>query len=394
MNRKYKIFILVFTASIAAFGPFLTDFYLPALPQLGLFFKTSPSMVQLTITVSLIGLAAGQLFIGPLSDKYGRKKPLLISLLLYIVSTAGCLFSTGIEFFLFFRLVQGLAGAGGIVISRSIATDLYSGKELARFFSMLSAVQSLAPICAPILGGIIISSTEWQGVFWILLAIGVLLMLSCLKFRESIEKRSEHTIVKVFESYIPVLKNKTFRRIVAIQAISMGVMFAYIASSPFIFQQLYGLSPIAFSLCFAINALGIMLGSLFALKFKNVKQTLRTGVISFFSATTITCATLIFKANFISIEISLLFSLFFLGMILPTSTTLAMEPVKKNSGIASAILGFTAFLAGGISSPLAGIGNMMISTSAVMFICALIALVLTLFSWHSATDCCSDSLNS
>ena len=164
MNRKYKIFILVFTASIAAFGPFLTDFYLPALPQLGLFFKTSPSMVQLTITVSLIGLAAGQLFIGPLSDKYGRKKPLLISLLLYIVSTAGCLFSTGIEFFLFFRLVQGLAGAGGIVISRSIATDLYSGKELARFFSMLSAVQSLAPICAPILGGIIISSTEWQGV--------------------------------------------------------------------------------------------------------------------------------------------------------------------------------------------------------------------------------------
>ena len=373
MNRKYKIFILVFTASIAAFGPFLTDFYLPALPQLGLFFKTSPSMVQLTITVSLIGLAAGQLFIGPLSDKYGRKKPLLISLLLYIVSTAGCLFSTGIEFFLFFRLVQGLAGAGGIVISRSIATDLYSGKELARFFSMLSAVQSLAPICAPILGGIIISSTEWQGVFWILLAIGVLLMLSCLKFRESIEKRSEHTIVKVFESYIPVLKNKTFRRIVAIQAISMGVMFAYIASSPFIFQQLYGLSPIAFSLCFAINALGIMLGSLFALKFKNVKQALRTGVISFFSATTITCATLIFKANFISIEISLLFSLFFLGMILPTSTTLAMEPVKKNSGIASAILGFTAFLAGGISSPLAGIGNMMISTSAVMFICALIA---------------------
>src|SRR5574344_258455 len=367
MNRKYKIFILVFTASIAAFGPFLTDFYLPALPQLGLFFKTSPSMVQLTITVSLIGLAAGQLFIGPLSDKYGRKKPLLISLLLYIVSTAGCLFSTGIEFFLFFRLVQGLAGAGGIVISRSIATDLYSGKELARFFSMLSAVQSLAPICAPILGGIIISSTEWQGVFWILLAIGVLLMLSCLKFRESIEKRSEHTIVKVFESYIPVLKNKTFRRIVAIQAISMGVMFAYIASSPFIFQQLYGLSPIAFSLCFAINALGIMLGSLFALKF---------------------------KANFIYIEISLLFSLFFLGMILPTSTTLAMEPVKKNSGIASAILGFTAFLAGGRSSPLAGLGNMMISTSAVMFICALIALVLTLFSWHSATDCCSDSLNS
>ena len=174
----------------------------------------------------------------------------------------------------------------------------------------------------------------------------------------------------------------------------MGVMFAYIASSPFIFQQLYGLSPIAFSLCFAINALGIMLGSLFALKFKNVKQALRTGVISFFSATTITCATLIFKANFISLEISLLFSLFFLGMILPTSTTLAMEPVKKNSGIASAILGFTAFLAGGISSPLAGIGNMMISTSAVMFICALIALVLTLFSWHSATDYCSDSLNS
>jgi MFS transporter, DHA1 family, multidrug resistance protein len=394
MSKRYRLFIILFTAAIMAFGPFVTDFYLPSLPQLGVYFKTSASLIQLTITVSLIGLAVGQLFIGPLSDKYGRKKPLLVSLSLFILSTAGCIYSDNIEKFLFFRLIQGFTGAGGVVISRSIATDLYKGSELSKFFSMLSGIQAIAPICAPVLGGVIISFTKWQGIFWTLLIIGVLLLIACMKFKESIAKVDEHSILTVFKSYIPVLKNKTFGCYVAIQALSMGVMFTYIAASPFIFQQKYGMSPIAYSICFAFNAFGIMLGSLCSLKFKTAEKAIKTGVSLFFAATILTGTTLVFEAGIVAIEISILLTLFFVGMILPTSTTLAMEPVKQNSGIASAILGFAAFLAGGICSPLAGVGNMMISTSIVMLVCSLTAFVMTLFSEHLAKGCCNGSLNS
>lgn len=149
MKQNSSLYILILVGIVSAFGPFVTDFYLPALPALGSYFTTSASMVQLTPTVSMIGLAIGQLFIGPLSDRYGRKMPLVMSLILFIFSTVGCLGSTTIGQFLVFRFIQGVAGPGGVVISKSIATDLYEGKQLARFFSMLSSVQGLAPICAP-----------------------------------------------------------------------------------------------------------------------------------------------------------------------------------------------------------------------------------------------------
>lgn len=140
-----RLYILILIGLLSAFGPFVTDFYLPALPALGEYFQTTASRVQMSLTFSMIGLAVGQLFIGPFSDRYGRKRPLLASLLLFILSTAACLLSPTISWFLFFRLLQGIAGAGGVVISKAIAADLYEGKELAKFFSMLSAVQGLAP---------------------------------------------------------------------------------------------------------------------------------------------------------------------------------------------------------------------------------------------------------
>lgn len=371
-----NLYILLLVGTVSAFGPFVTDFYLPALPALGTYFDTSASMVQLTLTVSMIGLAVGQLFIGPLSDRYGRKLPLMASLVLFILSTVACLAATEIGEFLVFRFVQGAAGAGGVVISKSIATDLYQGQRLARFFSMLSTVQGLAPICAPVLGGLLLTVTDWRGIFWVLLAIGGALLLAMTHFREPLLARTASSLKATFKAYLPVLRNGCFMRYVWVQALAMGVMFAYIAASPFLFQEHYGLSPIAYSLCFGLNALGIMAGSLLIIRFRRVERALLLGVRGFLLMSLVVAATLIGGLPVACVEGALFLMLVCLGMILPTSTTLALEPVRENSGNASAVLGFLSFFVGGVCSPLAGLGNMLVSTSIVIVCCAFGTLLL------------------
>lgn len=372
-----SLYILLLVGVVSAFGPFVTDFYLPALPALGSYFDTSASMVQLTLTVSMVGLSVGQLFIGPLSDRYGRKLPLIASLVLFILSTVACLIATGIGEFLFFRFIQGIAGAGGVVISKSIAIDLYEGKRLARFFSMLSSVQGLAPICAPILGGLLLTVTNWRGIFWTLLFIGGALLLATTHFRESQLTRTKDSLSTTFKAYLPVVRNHRFMRHVLVQAMAMGVMFAYIAASPFIFQEHYELTPLAYSLCFGVNALGIMAGSLFVIRFQKVETALMAGASGFLLMSCVVAVMLTGDFSVYHVEVSLFLLLVCLGMILPTSTTLALEPVRENSGNASAILGFLTFFMGGICSPLAGLGNMLASTSIVIVVCAVFTLLLT-----------------
>lgn len=376
MKQNSSLYILILVGIVSAFGPFVTDFYLPALPALGSYFTTSASMVQLTLTVSMIGLAIGQLFIGPLSDRYGRKMPLVVSLILFILSTVGCLGSTTIGQFLVFRFIQGVAGAGGVVISKSIATDLYKGKQLARFFSMLSSVQGLAPICAPVLGGLLLTVTDWRGIFRTLLVIGILLLLTTTRFRESLQTPVTGGLSAAFKAYLPVMRNRCFMRYVLVQAMAMGVMFTYIAASPFIFQEHYGLSPVVYSLCFGVNALGIMGGSLLIIRFKDVKAALLLGAKGFLFMSLIVAVLLIGNMSVWAVEAALFVLLVCLGMILPSSTTLALEPVHENSGNASAILGFLTFFVGGVCSPLAGLGNMLMSTSVIIVICAVCTLTL------------------
>lgn len=376
MKQNSPLYILLFVGVVSALGPFVTDFYLPALPALSTYFGTSASLVQLTLTVSMVGLATGQLFIGPMADRYGRKLPLAASLLLFLLSTIGCLSTETIGQFLLFRFIQGVTGAGGVVISKSIATDLYKGRQLARFFSMLSSVQGLAPICAPVLGGLLLTVTDWRGIFWVLVLIGIALLLAVCAFRET-SQGIHITLKEAFGSYINVLHNRVFMRYVAIQAIAMGVMFTYIASSPFLFQTYYGLSPMAYGLCFGGNALGIMAGSLIAIRFRITEQALRLGAGGFVVMAVVVALTLLVGLPVVYVEAAFFGLLFFLGLILPTSTSLALEPVRGSSGSASAVLGFLTFLAGGICSPLAGLGDMQITVSVIIIVCATCTLLLT-----------------
>lgn len=326
-----KLYILVVIGIVSAFGPFVTDFYLPALPVLAGYFDTTASLVQLSLTFSMVGLAVGQLVIGPLSDKYGRKKTLMASLVLFCISTIGCLYASDIYVFIFFRLLQGLSGAGGVVISKSIATDLYEGRELTRFFSMLSSVQGIAPVCAPVLGGVLLEVTDWKGIFWILVLIGILLIMALAFFKESLNNEQQHCgVFATFRNYIPVFQNTQFMRYVLVQAFAMGVMFTYIAASPFIFQEHFNMSPLAYSLCFGANAIAIMLGSLTVSLFHDATDALRVGSIGFGIMSLFVAAALFFSTSVWPVEVSLFVFMLFLGVILPSSTTLALDLERKN----------------------------------------------------------------
>ena len=371
-----KFFLVLLLGVLSAFGPFVVDLYLPALPQLAEFFNTSASMTQLTLTTAMFGLAAGQLLLGPISDKFGRKKPLLISLLVYIASTIAIVFSPNIETMIALRIVQGLSSAGSVVISRAVAADLYQGREMTRFFGLLMTINGLAPILSPVLGSLLLEYMGWQEIFVFLALIGVAVFAFSLRLKESLveEKRLQGSTFASFGSFGSILKNHHFMNFVWIESFLFGAMFAYISASPFILQSFYGLSAFAFSLCFAANGAALVIGSNRGSRLDDYTA-LRIGVIGFVVMVTYTVAVLLLQAHWLLVEIGFFATLLMVGIPLPALSSLAMDSERRYSGAASAILGCLPFLLGGVISPLVGIGNIFIATSLAMVACAVLAIV-------------------
>lgn len=375
-NLNSKTYLLVLVALLAAIGPFVTDFYLPAFPKMTTFFGTNASMIQLSLTFCMAGLAVGQIFVGPLSDKLGRKKPLLICILFFIISTIACIFAWNIESFIISRFIQGLSGSGGIVISKSIVVDNYEGKEMGRFFSILSIIQAIAPISAPMLGGLLLNITDWRGIFVTLVFIELIIFCILIPFKETLpqSKRVSGKLINTFKGYPVVLKNKKFMSFTMVQAFTMGVTFAYIGSSPFIFQQSYGLSPIEYSLCFMVNSVAIMIGSALSNKFSSPEKALVIGSKILLIMGCLFAIVLGLKLPFLILEIVLFVFLVSQGLLLPTSSTLALSLERNNSGNTSAVFGCISFFVAGIASPLTGIGDMHYSTGIVtVLFCVIIA---------------------
>lgn len=377
IKENSKVFLLILLGMLTAFGPFVTDMYLPSLPSMSEYFSTSSSMIQLGLTTSMIGLAVGQIFFGPLSDRYGRRLPLLSGMWLFIVSTLLCLFSQTIEQFVAFRLLQGIAGAGGIVISRSVATDKYSGHELAKMLAVIGAINGVAPVAAPIVGGLLTDAIGWKGIFWVLFVLGLVLLACCMRFRESlpVEKRSAEKWSDTFRSFGVVLRDKRYVCYVLQMAFAQGVLFANIASSPFIIQQHYGFSAFTFSLFFGINALAIGVAAALSVKFRRQESSTLAGCCGMVVAAVLQCWALMSDCSFWVYEGLMLVLLSSMGMTFTSSTALAMESQRENSGTASALLGALCFAAGGIVSPLVGLGNILSSTGVAFLVCACCSLL-------------------
>lgn len=382
VKENSKLFLLVLLGMLTAFGPFVTDMYLPSLPAMGEYFNTTSSMVQLGLTTSMIGLAVGQLFFGPLSDRYGRRLPLLVAMWLFIGSTLCCLFSQSIGQFVAFRLVQGIAGAGGIVISRSIATDKYSGHELAKMLAVIGAINGVAPVAAPIVGGVFTESIGWKGIFCILLVLGIILLLSSYRFHESLprEQRITSGWGETFRSFGMVLKDRSYVCYVLQMGFAQGVLFAYIASSPFIVQQHYGFSPLAFSLCFAVNAVAIGVSAALSVKFKRPAGSTLAGCTGMLVVSVIECIALMSGCSFWIYEGLLLVLLGMMGLTFTSTTALAMECQRHNAGTASALLGATCFAFGEVVSPLVGLGDILASTGIIFVVCACCSMLCMLIA--------------
>ena len=375
-TRNSTTFLLISLGMASAMGPFVTDFYLPALPHLTTVFSTTSSAIQMSLTLCLIGLAIGQLFIGPISDKYGRKMPLIVSMVIFSLATLCCLLTTDIYIFLACRFLQGLSGAGGIVISKSVASDLHTGKELVHFFAVLGCVQGIAPICAPFLGGLLLSISDWQGIFYTLFGIGIVLSLIFIPFHESLpdERRQKGSIYSGLKHYKTFFTHKEFMVYMVILTLTQGILFIYISSSTFIFQQTYGLSALLYGVCFGLNSLAIMAGSLFAGRIGDPARALNVGEWGAFIAVIASAACIAAQLPFLLIELSIWAMLFFMGIIFTMATTLALDLERNNAGSASALIGFFSFLAGGIAAPITGMGNMLYSTAGILAVFGLLLL--------------------
>lgn len=368
MNKKTLVFIL---GNLTAFGPFITDFYLPCLPELTAYFGGSASQIQLSLTAGMLGLAAGQLLIGPVTDKYGRRRPLLWCLLLFVLATAGCMLSARISTFILFRLLQGVTGAAGLVISKAIITDSFTGQDVARYFAVLAAVQ-----------GVAFSLTSWQGTFAVLGAWALGLLVVCRRMPETLaeKERLQMPVWKTFRCYAPVVKNGKYLVMNLLQSFSAAALIAYISASPFIFQQHFGLTPLQYSLCFAGNALGLVIGSSVVMKIKRLASAAAGCSAGLFATALLVSAALWLEWPFVLFELVLVPMLFCVGMITPVGITLALSSVTEHRGIASALLGALPFLLGGIVAPLTGLGDMIRSMTALVLLCSAVCLGLYLYS--------------
>ncbi|NEU27904.1 multidrug effflux MFS transporter [Paenibacillus polymyxa] len=362
-TKKNSFGFALLLAIFSALGPFTVDMYLASLPQISVFFGTSATAVQASLTTSLLGLGLGQLIMGPLSDIYGRRQPLLISMILYILSSVGCAFAPSIGWFISLRFIQGVAASAGLVISRAIVRDRFSGIEMTKFISLLTMISNVAPLISPTAGSTVMSYSSWSGVFIFLGVLGIGLTgitIWGLKESSPVQQRISGSPRALMKNYNSLFRKRSFMGYALVNGILFAGVFAYVAGTPFIYQNIYGVSPPLFSILFALNGLAIILGSQFvkllAGRVTESRLFLIGIILAFISSAAVLFIVLVhgvLSAMFISI---FLFALS-IGIIGPISFTLAMESQGHIAGSASAVLGTLQFALGAVTSPLVGIAG-------------------------------------
>jgi MFS transporter, DHA1 family, multidrug resistance protein len=376
--------LVVVLGAVMAIGPLSIDMYLPAFPDLAREFDASASVVQLTLTACVTGLALGQLLIGPLSDRYGRRVPLVGTLITYTAASVLCALAPSIVVLLALRFVQGLAGAGAVVIVSAVVRDLYSGAAAARVFSLLIMVMGLAPILAPLGGAQVLALTSWRGIFLVLAVLTALIAaLVALGLGETLppERRSSHGLGHTLQTMRALLRDRWFVGHALAGALGFGALFAYVAGSPFVLQGIYGVSPQLYSVLFAMNGVGLIaasqVNSRLVVRF-GPERMLHAGLLGIAAASgTLLAVGLTGGLGVGAVLVPMFVVVSSLPFVLPNSMALALTDHAAVAGTASALLGASQFLISALVAPLVGAGGTQsaVPMGATMTVFALAALV-------------------
>ncbi|WP_439942930.1 multidrug effflux MFS transporter [Streptomyces sp. BBFR115] len=384
--RRASLLVTLILGGLTATPPLAMDMYLPSLPGVTRSLHAPAATVQLTLTACLAGMALGQLVVGPMSDRWGRRRPLLAGLAVYVLATALCALAPNVETLVAFRLAQGLAGAAGIVIARAVVRDLYDGVAMARFFSTLMLISGVAPIVAPLIGGQILRITDWRGVFVVLTVVGALLgAVVWTKLPETLPPADRHEggVGQALGGMRRLLADRVFTGYMVAGGFAFASLFAYISASPFVIQEIYGASPQTFSLLFGLNSVGLVVvgqinGKVLVGRVR-LDRVLAVGLVVVILAATalLLMATGAFGAVGLAPVAAALFVLMSaMGVTMPNTQALALMRTKHSAGAASALLGTTSFLVGAVASPLVGVAGE--HTAVPMAVVQLVAAVAAL----------------
>ncbi|MCT2536945.1 Bcr/CflA family efflux MFS transporter [Aquibacillus koreensis] len=362
---KQRLGLAFLLAMLCMLGPFNIDMYLPSFPSIADDLGARASLVQLSLTACLIGLAIGQMVVGPISDAKGRKKPILVFISLFAVASLICALAPNITVLIISRFLQGFTASAGVVLSRAVVRDIFTGKELTKFFALLMVINATGPIIAPVAGGavLLLPFATWHTVFLFLSLLGMLIVLTVsFKLKESLpeEKRTPSSIGSSIRTMGSLLKDRSFIGYAIVVGFVQGGTFAYVAGTPFVYQDIYQVSPQVFSILFGINGLAIISGSFLVGRLSGIieeRTLLRTGVIISLCTNTLLLIMTIVNGPLFMIVLPIFIHLFTIGIILTSTFSLAMENQGHRAGSASALLGMLPLLIGSMIAPLIGINE-------------------------------------
>ncbi|MDO7880998.1 multidrug effflux MFS transporter [Antiquaquibacter soli] len=380
--RQRLVYILVLGA-LTALGPFTIDLYLPAFPEIEGEFGVTEAAIQLTLTATMLGFAVGQLFVGPWSDRVGRRLPLIIATSVHVFASLGVFIAPSIEWLFVFRLLQGAGAAAGGVVATAIVRDLFGGLPLVRMLSRLALVNGLAPILAPVIGSQLLQIMPWRGIFVFLSVYGFLVVLAAIFFIvETLPpaRRVDLGHSTASQRYRSLFSDRIFIGVAVIAGMTFSGLFAYLSSSSFLFQDVYGLDPQQYGFLFATNSVGIVVGvqaSSFLARFIGPQWILGGSLaVLVLSASTIVVLDTI-GAGLLGILIPLWFFIFACGFTFPATQVLALANHGSEAGTAASLLGALNFGLAGLISPIVGLFHIdnAIPMASIMAITASVSIV-------------------
>lgn len=366
--------LLLALALLSATAPFATDMYLPTLPAVGAEFGAPDSVVQLTLSGFFVGMALGQLMVGPISDVIGRRRLLIAGAIVALVASAIAALSPSIAIFVAARFLQGLGGGACVVLARAMVPDLLSGREAAKTYSLLMAILAIAPAVAPIVGGLLAEPIGWRGIYWVLTGLHAVQLLVVLKIVPETGGQSpggqgatgQRFLARVLSNYATVLKSPRFWGFLTAMAFAFASMFCYIAASSFVFQQEFGLSPRGYAAVFALNALGMCVGSFVnsrCIDNLGTKKVMLGALCLALLGNVLLLIAVLSGAGLVWIILALLLCISPNGVIMGNSTAMATGLMRTRAGSVTAIMGFGQSVLAAVVGPLMGLGG---NTAVVM----------------------------